>query len=119
MTNPARVRPRIALFYSTSAFISSFANIVAYGLTQIADNPERDGWRWIFIVQGCITCALSIAAWFIVVDFPESKRNKFLNTEEKQILINRLVSERGEAEGEKVTTAIIIEVMKLWHAWTM
>lgn len=92
---------------------------MAYGFTQISSQPERHGWKWIFIVQGSITCAIAILTKLIVIDFPESKRNKFLAPEEKDILISRLVQERGEAEGGKITPAVLKEVAKKWHAWAL
>lgn len=109
----------IAIFYGISSFTSSFANIIAYGLTQIAKDPVTGGWKWIFIIQGCITCAISILAYFVVVDFPDSPRNKFLSPEEKETLYNRLLSERGDAEAGKVTMETVIEVCKMWHPWIM
>lgn len=99
--------------------MSSFANILAYGLTQIAGDPIRDGWKWIFIIQGCITCGISIVAYFVIVDFPDSPRNKFLSPEEKETLDRRLVSERGDSEAGKVTIKTIIDVCKMWHPWVM
>ncbi|KAH7242889.1 major facilitator superfamily domain-containing protein [Fusarium solani] len=113
------VQKRIAFFYSFSSFMSSFANILAYGLTQIADDPERHGWRYIFIVQGSLTCGVAILTWFIVVDFPDSKRNKFLTEEEKEVLRQRLISERGDAEAGKVTFKVIAHACKQWHIWAV
>jgi MFS family permease len=109
----------MAFFFSFASFASSFANVLAYGLTQIAKDPEEGGWRWIFIIQGCITCALAVVAWFIVVDFPESKRNRFLTESENEALLSRLLSERGDAEAGKMTPKIVLEVVKMWHPWVL
>lgn len=109
---------RLAIFFSLSAFLSSFANILAYGLTQIADEPEREGWRWIFIVQGCITCGIAAVAFFVLPDFPESKRNKFLSTEESAALKERLVAERGDSEAGKVTWKVVRATAGDWYTWT-
>src|SRR3954471_15155641 len=86
--------PRLAGFFSIAAFISSFANTLAYGTTHISDEPERYGWRWIFIVQGAITIAVALYGWLMMPDFPESKRNKFISVEEMTNLKRQLVAER-------------------------
>lgn len=109
----------LAVFFTVSSFVSSFANILAYGLTQIADHPETGGWRYIFILQGSITIAIAIVAYFVIVDFPESNRNKFLSSDEKEVLINRLVAERGDAEAGKVTWKVFKDAVSDWHTWTM
>lgn len=103
----------------TASFLSSFSNILAYGLTQIASQPEVDGWKWIFIVEGAMTIALAIAAFFIIVDFPESKRNKFLNADEIEIVKQRLMQERGTTEGGKVTWRVIRETVTDWQVWSL
>lgn len=110
---------RIAVVFLTAAFLSSFANILAYGLTQIASNPELNGWKWIFVVEGAITIGLAFAAWFIVVDFPDSPRNKFLSAEEIQVINTRLLRERGTLEGGKVTWRVVRETVSDWQVWTM
>ena len=106
----------IAVFFTISSFLSAFANIMAYGFTQISSQPEKHGWKWIFIVQGSITCGIAILTKLVVIDFPQSDRNKFLTPEEKDILISRLVSEQGEAEGGKITVKVLKEVAQKWHA---
>lgn len=103
----------------TASFLSSFSNILAYGLTQIASDPVNDGWKWIFVVEGAITIGISILAWFVIVDFPESPRNKFLSLEEVQVVTNRLLAERGTAEGGKVTWKVIKETVLDWQVWSM
>ncbi|KIW58013.1 hypothetical protein PV05_02565 [Exophiala xenobiotica] len=113
------VQKRIAVFFMTASFLSSFSNILAYGLTQIASNPELDGWKWIFIVEGAITVGLAIMARFIIVDFPESPRNKFLTPDEVRVVTNRLLAERGTAEGGKVSWKVIRETVLDWQVWTI
>lgn len=41
------------------------------------------GWRWIYIVEGAITCIAGNIAYPLNADFPDSKRNKFLNEHER------------------------------------
>jgi hypothetical protein len=57
--------------------------------------------------------------WFIVVDLPQSNGNKFLNAEEKELIRRRLLIERGDSEGEKITLKVIAYTFKQWHVWTM
>ncbi|OAA60219.1 Major facilitator superfamily domain, general substrate transporter [Niveomyces insectorum RCEF 264] len=110
---------RIGMFFSVASFISSFGNVLAYGLTQISSEPERHGWRWIFIIQGVIACTVGIINWFVVADFPDSPRNKFLTPEEKEALTSMLRAEWGTAEGSKVTWPIVVSVCKDWHSFAI
>lgn len=99
--------------------LSAFANILAYGIVQIAKHTTYKGWRWIFIIEGGITCVAAVAAWFVIVDFPDSSRNKFLTSEEKAIVKARLAADRGVEEGEKVTLKVIGRTMLDWKVWSL
>jgi hypothetical protein len=45
-----------------------------------------NGWRWIFIIEGLMTVLLGIAGYWLLVDFPDSKRQNwsFLGPREKE-----------------------------------
>ena len=54
-----------------------------------------NGWRWIFIIEGLATVVLAVIAKFTIVDWPETA--KFLNPNERQLLLRRLEKDAGEA----------------------
>lgn len=99
--------------------LSAFANILAYGIIQIARHTTYKGWRWIFIVEGAITCVAAILAWFVIVDFPDSSRNTFLTAEEKAIVKARLANDRGVEKSEKVTWKVIGQTLLDWKIWSL
>lgn len=102
-----------------ASFLSSFSNILSWGIIHIADDPEVNGWKWIFIVEGAITIGVAILAFFVLVDFPESTRNTFLKPEEAAIVRARLLRERGYDEAEKVTWKVIKETITDWQVWSL
>lgn len=61
----------------------------------------------------------AIAAYFIVVDFPGSKSNKFLTEEERSFVQARLIQDRGtEDEHAKINAAVILRTMMDWKIWS-
>lgn len=58
------------------------------------------GWRWIFIIEGAFTCALGIAGYWLLVDFPDSKRIawNFLGQKEREWIVHRIQRDRGDTE---------------------
>lgn len=101
----------------SATFLSSFSNILAYGLIQVASNPEVGGWKWIYVIEGAITVGLALLSRLIIVDFPDSKRNTFLSAAEVEIVNRRLLEERGQPETEKVTWKVLREAMLHWPTW--
>lgn len=58
------------------------------------------GWRWIFIIEGLITVVVAVVAKFLIVDWPEQSR--FLNDEERILLLSRLSEDRGDARMDRL-----------------
>jgi len=64
------VQKRYSVFYLIGCLASACSGILAYGLMQMDGIAGYRGWRWIFIIEGVITCVLGIAGYFALVDFP-------------------------------------------------
>lgn len=59
-------------------------------------------------------------AYPLIIDFPDSKGNTFLNEQEKHFILQRLVNDQGgksAAEG-KVTRTIVWKTAKDWKVWS-
>ncbi|CED84101.1 Permease of the major facilitator superfamily [Phaffia rhodozyma] len=106
---------RMSGFYLISLVISGFSGILAYGLVQMGGTAGIRGWRWIFIIEGVITCAFGMAAYFLIVDFPD--KNKFLTAEQTTMILTRIEKERGDTVYEPLTWPLFrshISDLKLW-----
>ena len=111
------VQKRLAVYFLGSLFIQGFSNIFAYGLVQIGNHTTYNGWRWIYIIEGAITIVLGIIAYFYLIDFPDSRKTKFLSEKEKAFVNDRLSWDRGINETHKVTWQSIRKDLKDWKVW--
>lgn len=69
------------------------------------------GWRWIFILEGTLTCVVSLAFFFLIPTFPEDA--KWLTPEERAFVSARLQQEQGRSALErKITMKGVIQVFK-------
>ncbi|KAH7378567.1 major facilitator superfamily domain-containing protein [Cadophora sp. MPI-SDFR-AT-0126] len=94
---------RYALFYAFGAVTGALAGIMAYGLVHMQGIAGMGGWRWLFIIEGILTCIIAMAGYWLLVDFPDSSRNnwKFLTTEERAWIVARVDADRGDANPTK------------------
>ncbi|OJJ57301.1 hypothetical protein ASPSYDRAFT_79531 [Aspergillus sydowii CBS 593.65] len=99
------VARRYSVFYLIGNFGSALSGIIAYGLMQMENVEGIRGWRWIFIIEGVITCAIAIFAYIFIICFPDEERDKpsfkFLEPDESQFIIDRLERDRGDVELEE------------------
>src|ERR1700760_2630686 len=78
-----------------------------------------DGWRWIFIIEGCLTVGLGIAGYFFFVGFPDDGKTYwyFLTREETQWVIDRVNADRSDAHTEPFTMGRFLRGgldLKIW-----
>ncbi|KAM0517668.1 hypothetical protein ACHAPE_004640 [Trichoderma viride] len=94
------VGKRYSVFYLVGCVASAFSGILAYGLMQLNGREGISGWRWIFIIEGTLTCALGIAGYWLLVDFPDSTRLtwNFLGQKEREWIVHRIQRDRGDTQ---------------------
>jgi len=58
---------RIAYFYASASLSGAFGGLLAAGFIQIPRTDTVDaGWRWIFIMEGIITCIVAVIAYILL-----------------------------------------------------
>ncbi|KAI0834763.1 major facilitator superfamily MFS-1 [Hypoxylon sp. FL0890] len=94
---------RYSIFYLLGCVASACSGILAFGLIQMDGVAGLQGWRWIFIIEGVLTCLLASLGYWLLVDFPESKRLSwsFLSQRERNWIIKRVNADRGDVVAPK------------------
>merc|ERR1712230_170535 len=65
------LQKRYSIFYLIGCLASACSGILAYGLMQMDGLADYSGWRWIFIMEGILTCVVGIIGYLFLVDFPD------------------------------------------------
>ncbi|KAG9241273.1 major facilitator superfamily domain-containing protein [Calycina marina] len=94
------LQQRNAIFYLIGSLASACSGILAYGIMQMNGAAGLRGWRWIFIIEGLLTCVAAIGGYFLIVDFPElaSKSWAFLSEKEAAFMVERINNDRADVE---------------------
>ena len=90
---------RYTAFYGLGCLTAAFCGILAYGFSKMEGTSGYKGWRWIFIMEGVMSCAAALVSYFFLVGFPEEahKTWNFLNEQERDFIIRRVNRDRGDA----------------------
>lgn len=105
---------RFAVFLAFAQCGPMFSGLLAYAIVGMDGTAGYAGWRWIFILEGIVTIALSSLMFLFVPGFPQE--SKFLTDEERSRLLLRLEADRGDEKTDvaKVNWWKVFTDYKIW-----
>lgn len=86
---------RFSLYLSAVSLSSVFGGLIAAGMGKMNKAGGLSGWRWLFVVEGIVTCLIGIVFFFVMPNFPED--TKWLTDEEREYVKARLEAEQGNS----------------------
>ncbi|KAI4146188.1 MAG: hypothetical protein LQ341_002157 [Variospora aurantia] len=102
---------RYTFFFSSTSLAGAFGGLLASAIGKMHRMRGYLGWRWIFILEGVLTCVVAFIFYFIIPDFPEEA--KWLSEEERTYVQNRLRKDQGRSAAERsIGTRDVINVFK-------
>jgi len=103
---------RTAMLYSGSLISGAFSGLIAAGIVKNMDGKlGLRSWRWLFIIEGCVTIGIAFTAIFVLPNFPRT--TGWLSEEEKQLAIWRLDEDIGEDDW------VSSEQQSLWYGFKL
>ncbi|KAJ6087996.1 MFS general substrate transporter [Penicillium canescens] len=93
------IQKRYAIFYLLGCVASAFTGILSYGITFMNGLGGLTAWRWIFVIQGLLTCAIAAISWFVLIDFPDrmkASKRKFMSDNEYDFIMRRIEKDRAD-----------------------
>ncbi|GJJ10314.1 hypothetical protein Clacol_004540 [Clathrus columnatus] len=84
---------RIAIFIMGSSLAGAFGGILAFGIRHMAGIGGKDGWAWIFLLEGLFTLLCAIPALWLIPDFPDT--SNILTPKERTKWLHRLAISQG------------------------
>ncbi|RAK85319.1 MFS transporter [Aspergillus costaricaensis CBS 115574] len=101
---------RIAWFYAGSSLANAFGGLIGAGVLGNLDGAHGiAGWRWLFIIEGCITVGISLTSTLLLPNYPAT--TSWLDETEKLYAQWRLIHDAGEAD--EATSSNIKEALYL------
>ncbi|KAJ7935667.1 major facilitator superfamily domain-containing protein [Mycena leptocephala] len=106
---------RVAIFFGGAALAGAFGGILAFAIGKMDGVGGRKGWEWIFILEGIITVAVSLLAYFVVPTW--SHQATFLTETERARLLARLKTDSDAAREEKFEWFFVLQAFKDHLVW--
>jgi MFS family permease len=107
----AEAQKRYSFFFASTTLAGAFGGLLASAIGKMDGMKGYRGWRWIFILEGVLTCVIAIIFWFLLPDFPED--SKWLKDEERAYVKARLEIDQGKSALERaITFKDVVNVFK-------
>jgi MFS family permease len=71
---PEEAQSRFAIFVGSTTLAGAFGGLLASAIGNMDGICGLKAWRWIFILEGCLTVVVSLVLFFFVTDIPEKAR---------------------------------------------
>lgn len=110
---------RTSVFYLIGVFGSAISGVLALGFSKMDGLGNYAGWRWIFIMEGIITCLIGLAGYVFMVDFPEQAHKAwgFLTERESAYITRRINRDRQDAGLDKFSFSKFIKPARDLKVW--
>lgn len=82
---------RVSMLHVGNATSNAFGGLLAYGVASINSSNGWSGWRWIFVIEGLITVAVTVLCYPFMSNWPTSA--KWLKEHERAVLKERIRQE--------------------------
>lgn len=89
----SEIGKRFSIFYTASVCSGALSGLLAGAITGGMEGVNGiRGWRWLYIIEGCITVVAAVGVKFIILDFPENTHR--FSAEERQLARVRIAYDR-------------------------
>lgn len=105
---------RVALFHMTAPLGTAFGGYLQAAVYENLNGAHGiEGWRWLYIVCGCMTVPVGLATFVVLPDTPYTTKVWFLSAEERELAIER-VRRAGKAAPVKIRLATFKAILSSW-----
>ncbi|CAI7579065.1 unnamed protein product [Penicillium pancosmium] len=105
---------RVALFHMTAPLGTAFGGYLQAAVYKNLDGAHGlAGWRWLYIICGCMTVPVGIATFFLLPDTPYTTRVWYLSKSERDLAEERVLK-AGKAKPVKITLATFKKILSSW-----
>lgn len=107
---------RVGYFYIANPLVGSISALLAYGIFHLDGRHGWAGWRYLFLIEGLITLAMGVAAFFfmppsIVQTRAKWRPNGWFTPHEEKIMVNRVLRDdptKGDMNNRTALTPKLI-----------
>lgn len=84
----SEIQVRMAVVFAVGTAVDALGGLLALCIIKMNNVGGMEGWRWIFVLEGCLSVVLGTLAYMFLTNSPSTA--KFLKDDEKELVITRV-----------------------------
>ncbi|KAK6225442.1 major facilitator superfamily transporter [Colletotrichum tabaci] len=117
---------RLAMFWTVRRITDIVAPLLAVGVLRMNGIAGREGFRWLFLIEGIITLSISIWSWFAMAASPTQTKawwrpKGWFTEHEEKILVNRILrddpSKSDMHNRQAITPKLLLKSLADYELW--
>ncbi|KAH8596271.1 major facilitator superfamily domain-containing protein [Bisporella sp. PMI_857] len=110
---------RFSIYIGAAILSGAFGGLIGGGITDgMEGTAGLRGWRWLFIVEGALTSAWSIIAYFLLLDFPANEKS--FSPRERELAMQRIAYDQltVQVDGPEIGhLKALLVAARNWRLW--
>lgn len=118
---------RLSFFWGAYVSTQIISALLAYGILHLRNTTGWAGWRWLFAIEGGLTCLIGIVSWFYLPPSPTQTASRFrgrdgwFSEREEKIMVNRILrddpAKGGMHNRQGLTLGLLWEALCDYDLW--
>ncbi|KAK6063135.1 pantothenate transporter liz1 [Seiridium cupressi] len=118
--NKSELAKRIAIWHITGFFGSATSGFLAAGIYETLDGHlGLAGWRWLYVVCGCMSLPVAVSVWFLLPDYPHNTKAWYITEADKEIAMRRAANQGKVDVTGKLGFALVKRMLGNWRWWVL
>ncbi|CAF3449337.1 unnamed protein product [Fusarium graminearum] len=108
--NKSELAKRMAIWHITGFFGAATSGFLQAAIHKTLDGHlGLAGWRWLFIICGCMSLPVALSVWWLLPDLPHNTKAWYITEEEKALALRRCA-----LQGKMCTIVVGSSILTAW-----
>ncbi|KAF8206968.1 major facilitator superfamily domain-containing protein [Mycena galopus ATCC 62051] len=108
---------RLAIFHLTGSVGTAMLGYLQAAIyNNLNGHAGLAGWRWLYIICGCMTVPCGLLLFFVLPDLPSNSKAWYLSDEEKAFALDRAIRNgKGQPTASSIPKGLVADAWADWY----
>ncbi|KAF2171780.1 hypothetical protein M409DRAFT_18013 [Zasmidium cellare ATCC 36951] len=111
---------RVAIWHVTGFFGQATSGFLQAGIYASLDGHlGLPGWRWLYIICGCMSLPVAISVWFLLPDYPHNTKAWYITEDDRRLAMHRAAKQNKSEITGVLDLNLVKRMFGSWRWWVL